>query len=188
MSGDFESLPKRIFVDSSTLQALQDYGEFVYENVEPLPHDRIYSIPHGYEELDALRAIFFVGKRASFELALSRQSFQEVTAKNDHDYLRWAGEVLAYWKGCLAAYEEGQAFTGTGSFRALILSGSSFGYLSSKDRALLRDALVLECDSFLTLDRRLAKNGNHIRKTTGLQVLLASQLWAILQPWARLFT
>ena len=187
MSAHFESLPKRIFVDSSTLQTLQVYGEFVYENVEPAEDDRIHSIPQGYEELDALRAIFFVGKRAPFELALSRHSFEEVAEKRDQDYLRWAEEVLAYWEACLANYEAGDAFSGAGLSLASLLDGRSFGYLSAKDRALLKDALTLECDAFLTLDRKLAKNSGHLYRTTGLRVLLPSHLWAILEPWARLF-
>ncbi len=35
MSSQFEDIPRRIFLDSSTLQTLQDYGGFLYEN-EPL--------------------------------------------------------------------------------------------------------------------------------------------------------
>lgn len=185
--GQFESLPQRIFVDSSTLQTLQVYGEFVYENVRPAPDDRIYSIPQGYEGLDALRAIFFVGKRAPFELALSRHSFEEVAAEGEHDFLQWAYEVLAYWEGCLATHEAGDAFRGTGTSLACLLDGPAFGYLSAKDRALLKDALALECDAFLTLDRKLAKNANHLHDNTGIRVLLPSRFWELLKPWARLF-
>lgn len=184
---DFEALPKRLFVDSSTLQTLQVYGEFIYENIEPAEDDPIHSVPQGYEELDALRAIFFVGKRASFELALSQHSVEEVAGKCDHEYLQWAYEVLAYWEGCLAAYETSDAFQATGPSRASLLDGPAYGYLGAKDRALLKDALTLECDAFLTLDRKLAKNADHLHRTTGLRVLLPSQLWALLEPWARLF-
>ncbi len=82
-TSSFYDLPRRIFLDSSTLQTLQDYGEFVYENVEPEPDDRIYRIPTGYEELDSLRAIRFVAQRAMFEFTLSDHSFEEVAAKGD---------------------------------------------------------------------------------------------------------
>lgn len=186
MPDDLELLPKRIFVDSSTLQTLQDYGEFLYENVQPAADDGIYSIPHGYEELDALRAILLVGRRGAFELALSQHSLEEVAAKNDHEYLQWAHEVLGYWEECLAAYEE-NPFRGTGESQASVLDGPSFGYLSTKDRLLVQDAVALECNAFLTMDRKLAKNAEHILNVTGLRLLLPSQLWGILQPWARLF-
>ncbi len=186
MSNDFESLPRRIFVDSSMLQAFRDYGGFVFENVEPDDQDRIYSIPGGREELNALRGIFFVGKRAPFELALSRNSLVEVAGKNDCEYLAWAYEMLQYWENCLAAYER-NPFQGIGKSRAAALDGQRFGYLSSKDRRLLQDALSLECDAFLTLDRKLTKNQEHLYKSTSLRVLLPSQLWEMLKPWAGLF-
>ena len=70
----FDALPRRVFLDSCTLQTLQDYGEFIWENVELSPSDCIHGIPGGYEELDALRAIFFVNQRAMFEFALSKAS------------------------------------------------------------------------------------------------------------------
>ena len=34
-----------------------------------------------------------------FEFALSKHSFEEVAAKGDRSYLRWAYEMLGYWKG-----------------------------------------------------------------------------------------
>lgn len=71
--------------------------------------------------------------------------------------------------------------------KAFELNTSRFGYLSAKDRLLLQDALSLECDAFLTLDRRLAKNSKHISREVGLQVFLPAQLWGVLRPWARLF-
>ncbi len=41
-----------------------------------------------------------------------------------------------------------------------LLHPSRFGYLSRKDAALIRDAVLLECDTFLTLDRKLARNAD----------------------------
>ena len=183
----FEALPRRIFLDSSTLQALQDYGEFVYDNVEPGPADRIYRVPGGYEELEALRAICFVGQRALFEFALSDHSFEEVTAKGDRSYLQWAYEMLGYWEGCHAAYD-GSPFKGTGEALAIRLGDPSFGYLGEKDRLLLRDTLLLECDAFLTMDRKLARNAQHLKREVGLLVLLPTEYWELLRPWAALYT
>jgi hypothetical protein len=182
-----EALPRRIFLDSSTLQALQDHGEFIYDNVGPVPSDRVYRIPDGFKELDALRAIFFVNRRGVFEFALSENSFNEVSAKNDHTYIRWAYDVLGHWESCLAAYR-GNPFSGDGQLMAAHLDNRSFGYLGMKDRLLLQDAIALECDAFLTMDRKLAKNADHLRENTGIRVLLPTQFWMLLEPWARLFT
>ncbi len=182
----FYDLPRRIFLDSSSLQALHDYGEFVYENVEPRAEDRIYRVTGGYGELDSLRAICFVGQRAMFEFALSNHSFEEVAAKGDRSYLQWAYEMLGYWQGCLAAYDE-TPFHGSGRELSSRLEDPCFGYLSGKDRLLLRDALLLECDAFLTMDQRLARNAGHLQREVGLRILLPSQYWELLHPWAALY-
>lgn len=182
----FEARPRRIFLDSSTLQALRDYGELIYDNVEPVPGDRVYSIPGGFNELDALRDIFFVNRRASSEFALSENSFKEVAAKNDRAYIQWAYDVLDHWEGCVAAYRE-SPFSGDGQVMADHLDDRSFGYLGENDRLLLQDAVALECDAFLTMDRKLAKNANHLKQHTCIRVLLPSQFWDLLEPWACLF-
>ncbi|MDH4270136.1 MAG: hypothetical protein OEV52_07565 [Dehalococcoidia bacterium] len=54
MSAKFEEMPRRIFLDSSTLQALQDYGGFLYEN-EPIDiSDPLHRDPRGIAKLEAL--------------------------------------------------------------------------------------------------------------------------------------
>jgi hypothetical protein len=58
----FAALPRRLFLDSSTLQTLLDYGEFIWENVEPPPNDRAHTMPGFLDDLDALRAIFQVNR------------------------------------------------------------------------------------------------------------------------------
>jgi hypothetical protein len=179
--------PDRIFLDSSALQTLHDYGGFVWENEEPPPGDRIFRVPRGYEELEALRAIFFVNQRGLFEFALSSHSFIEIAAKQDTSYLRWAHDVLHHWEACLAGYETG-AFTGTGPAMATRVNEPVFNYLSAKDRLLIRDAVELECDGFLTMERRLPRNASHLRREIGLLVARPTELWALLRPWARLFT
>jgi hypothetical protein len=179
----FESLPGRIFLDSSTLQTLQRYGEFIFENIEPAPGDRTWGMRGHFDEIDALRAIFQVNQRATFEFALSAHSFQEVVARRDPTYLRWAYDVLDHWQACLA--ESG--FEGTGLARAVLLDHPSFGYLGAGDRQLLRDALELECNAFLTMERRLPQNADHLQRQLGIRVLRPTGLWSLLRPYAYLW-
>jgi hypothetical protein len=183
---DFDELPRRLFLDSSTLQALNDYGSFVFENEQPPPDNRIYQIPGGFAELDALRAIFRVNERATFEFALSEHSLEEVAAKGDRGYLQWAYDVLDHWQTCLEGYV-GPAVGGTGMAVASRLIEPRFGYLSDKDRLLLQDALMMECDAFLSLDRKLARNRKRLRQHLGLRVLLPTDYWSLLRPWAALY-
>ncbi len=172
---DFEGLPRRVFLDSSTLQTMHRYGEFIFENIEPPSTDRIYQVPAGIEDLDSLRAICFVNKRGAIELAISGHSFDEVAAKGDSSYVQWAYDILGYWQGCLAAYGHHSPYSGIGSVRAARLDGPSFGYLSAEDRLLIRDALELECDAFLTMESRLPKNAEHLWRQVQLRILRPSE-------------
>lgn len=179
-------LPGRIFLDSSALQTIHTYGSFIWDGEELSPQDRILGVPGGYAELEALRSIFVINERAMFEFALSRHSFAEIAAKEDAPYLQWAYDVLDHWEACLVSYDA-DAFTGTGYVIAARLDGPSFNYLSSKDRLLVRNAIELECDAFLTMERRLPRNGPHLRRETGLQVIRPTEFWSQLRPWAALF-
>lgn len=181
---EFEQLPRRIFLDSSTLQTLQNYGGFIWENEEIPQTNRIWSMPNGIQNLEALRTIFIVNERAGFEFALSNNSLSEVSEKKDARYLQWAYDVLDHWLACL---EEAEDLPNDNSHLAAKLDGNSFGYLGVGDRALIKDAILLDCDAFLTMEQRLPKNARHIQRELGLRVLTPAHYWDLLRPWARLY-
>jgi hypothetical protein len=183
MISKFGNIPCRIFLDSSILQALQDYGAFLYEN-EPLPKgDPIYRDPKGIAKLEALRHIIQVSERAPFQFALSRNSFVEVQAKRDTQYLQLAYDVYDYWLNCLE--ESGEPCVD--QTKLFAIDSTSYGYLGDGDRLLLKDALALECDTFLTMENKLPKNSAQIERTLGIRVLSPIGMWEYLQPWAALF-
>lgn len=176
----FEDLPQRVFLDSSTLQAMHGYGGFLYENGSLSAADPIHRDPRGASKLEALRSIMQVAERAPFEFALSEHSLVEVGAAGDRRYLQWAYDVLDYW----LAFEAPELNIPAAQS---VFCAPSFGYLSSGDRALLEDALALNCQAFLTMENRLPKNAMHIQARTGLRVLSPIEMWELLRPWARLF-
>jgi hypothetical protein len=184
---DCYPFPEWIFLDSFALQTIHAYDGFVWENEELSPADRIFRVPGGYEELEALSSIFFFNQRAPFEFALSEHSFAEIAAKGDDPYLQWAHDVLDHWEACLEDYAS-NAFTGIGSEMAARLDEPTFNYLSAMDRVLIRDAVALECDGFLTMERRLPRNAPHLRRETGLLLVRPTDMWVLLRPWAGLFT
>ena len=188
-STDLERLPGRLFLDSSTLQTLEAYGEFVYDGDSIEPGARILAVPDGMRNCEALRDIMIVFQRGMFQLVLSENSLREVLARGRPTYLNWALEVLDYCQGILSQYVESgaDAFSGGGPRLSEKITGPQFGYLSKKDRALLADALALECDAFLTMDKKLARNAVHVERETGLKILEPVQYWEILRPWAALF-
>ena len=62
-----------------------------------------------------------------------------------------------------------------------------FVYLSKKDRLLLRDAIILRCEAFLTVERRLPRNAVHIERMLGIRILTPITYWEMLRPWAALW-
>jgi hypothetical protein len=188
-SCSFEELPRRLFLDSSMLQRLESYGEFIYDGGSIDEKDRIWSIPGGVDDIEAVRCIMFVGQRACFELVVSDNSFREVEDSGRVSYLMWAYEILGYWQDLLRNYaDHGVApFSGRGEELVRKLASSKFGYFSDKDRLLIRDAVMLECYAFLTMDNKLARNAVHIEKELGLKVLSPSGYWKLLHPWAALY-
>lgn len=183
VGSSFDDMPQRIFLDSSTLQTLQTYGGFLYEYEVLDGSDRIHRDPLGVSKLEALRNIMQIAERAPFEFALSENSFVEVSRRDDHRYLQWAYDVLDHWLVC---FEESGWAAGDAELAALV-DTPSYSYLGAGDRALIKDAILLGCDAFLTMENKLPRNANHIRKTLGLSVLSPLDMWEILRPWAALF-
>jgi hypothetical protein len=187
MENTFENLPKRIFLDSSVLQTLQDYGEYIYDVGELEDEFRILRTPNGLRNLNALRDIMIIAQRANFEFALSENSLNEVVEKVDFSYMRWAHEMLDYWIDCIKSYETHNAFSGKGKDVLKRIKEEQFDYLSIKDKLLIFDAVLLECDAFLTMEEKLTRNAENIEKKLGLRILRPFEYCEVLQPWAALF-
>ncbi|MBL8828730.1 MAG: hypothetical protein JNM18_17255 [Planctomycetaceae bacterium] len=188
-SCSFDELPRRLFLDSSTLQRLESYGEFIFDGGSIDDDDRICSVPGGIDDIEALRCIMFVGQRACLELVVSNSSLQEVEDSGRISYLMWAHEVLGYWQDVLRNYADNDVapFGRRGVELAQKLESPKFGYFSLKDRLLIRDAVLLECHAFVTMDNKLGKNADHIGKEVGLKVMSPRSYWKLLEPWAAVY-
>ena len=183
MKHPFESLPRRIFLDSCTAQTLRNYGGYIYE-AEPIPDsDRIHHVTDGIANVEALRDIFLVNERAMFEWIVSRGSMQEAHDKGDPGHMQWLWDIADHSEKCL----EGGGPTAESETLAARLDESKFGYLSEKDRLLLRHAIILRCKAFLTVESRLPRNAAHIERELGIRILTPITYWEILRPWAALW-
>ena len=180
----FAALPRRVFLDSTVLQTLLDYGGCIWEGEDVEENDRARTIPHRVSDIYALQRIFRLIDRGGFEFAISENSLREVADKRDSRYMQWSFYVLDHWLSC---EDEGVAASEERVERTRVLDDDRFNYLGQKDRMLLRDSLARHCDAFLTMDRRLTRNGAHLRAHAGVVVLSPTEYWELLEPWARLF-
>jgi hypothetical protein len=179
----FESIPRRIFLDSCTVQTLRDCGAFVFEGEEISPSDPIRRVREGIEKVEALRNIFLINERAHFEWIVSYASMAEAQAKRAPGHLQWVWDIAHHSAVCLAL--DGA----TKESRELIvrLKEPKFGYLSRMDRWLIAEALEFRCHAFLTMERRLPGNAAHMEKELGIRILTPTTLWQMLRPWAALW-
>ncbi len=181
---DFDTLPRRLFLDSCTVQTLRDYDGFIWEGEPISDGDAIYAVTDGYANVVALRNIFLINERALFEWVVTEASIVEAEAKDDVGHLQWVYDVLDHTQVCLQ-----EAGGPTAESRALArrLDERCFGYLSEKDRVLVRDAVHLRCDAFLTMELRLPRNARHVTRELGLQILTPVDYWRMVKPWAGLY-
>lgn len=184
MKHPLESLPRRIFLDSCTAQTLRKYGGYIFE-AEPIPtSDRIHCVTDGIANIEALRNIFLVNQRAQFEWIVSRGSMQEAHDKGDPGHMRWLWDIADHSAVCL----EGDGSTAESEALAARLDEPKFGYLSDKDRLLLRHAIALRCEAFLTVERRLPRNAAHVEcELLGIRILTPIMHWGMLRPWTALW-
>lgn len=178
-------MPHRIFLDTGVVQYLLRYGEAVFENAALPSDNRLNEIPSGLADVEALRRFCFVNQRNAFELVVSDNSVKEVLAAGEPKFASWLMELMNYWYTIQASYE-GSVVNGAGASKRARLTAREFGYLSNKDRALVADACEMECDTFLTVDRRLARNAEHLRREVGMSIVTPTSLWDLLEPWAGL--
>jgi hypothetical protein len=183
MTDPFESLPRRIFLDSCTVQTLRDYGGYIYESEAIVASDRIHRVSDGIANVEALREIFAVSERALFEWIVSRGSMREASAKRDDGHMQWLWDIADHSEACLA----GDGPTAESEVLAARINEPKFNYLSAADRRLLQDAIAFRCDSFLTMERRLPRNGAHLQRELGLLILTPIAHWQMLRPWAALW-
>ena len=171
----WEALPRRVYLDTNTLQTIFDYAGQVWEGEAfvAMDHDRTVSdLEH---EVEALGQIMAVNQRAGFEFVVTEASLAEVSACGERRYAQWVLDVVDVWM----VQSEGE--------EPAPPSIEKLGSVSSKDWNLLRDALAYRCDAFLTMERRLFSQAPVIERRTRLRILRPTTYWRLLRPWTALY-
>jgi hypothetical protein len=173
------SLPRRIYLDTCSLQAVHDYGGVIWDGEPFVAMGRAGRVKDFNKDLEALRMIFLVNERAMFELVVTEATLREVRGRNDHRYTQWVNDVRDTWL-VQSAGEEIPPWRRT-------FDQATFGMVSKNDRILLQDALDLRCDAFLTMEQNLPDAAEHVERKTGLRIMGPTTYWELLDRWAKLY-
>jgi hypothetical protein len=157
------SLPRRIYLDTSTLQTVFENGEAIWDGGTFEPVGRATRVEGLAEEVDALWMIFQINQRASFQFVVTEPSLREVVVRDRGRYTQWVYDVLDTW--LVQSGGEEPPMHGT------MFEDRRFGMISVNDRRLLQDALDWPCDAFMTMERRLPTAAEFIERETGLRVM-----------------
>lgn len=175
----WDRLPRRVYLDSSTLQTIHDFGGHFFDG-ETLTLDAHQRRVDGLsDEIWALAGVLEVNVRGAFQYVVTGAALDEVVARGVPSYTRWAVEMADLWDE--TSYQE--TFTPSEN----IARDPSFGMISMKDRALLQECLDAKCDAFLTMERRLVTAASFVERRTHLRIMRPSEYWRLIHPWAALF-
>lgn len=168
----------RVFLDTCTFQFLYDYGEYIFESNRSAIDGSIEEYPNGERNLEALHDMMQVNSAGapSFSFVLSGTSMVEIENRREPGFASYAYDVLDTWR--ITVTELGDdAFSGRGRQWAETLRDNQFGYLSNEDRRLIADALLEECECFLTVEEKLPKHADHLNQELPIEVLRPFEFW-----------
>jgi len=193
----FASIPGRLLMDTCVLNLLQDEGAYVFEGELPPGCTEADVTP----DLQALRWIFQVNQRASFQFFVSPITFAELANETDmllsQRRISWALDVLDVWLTMLEETGDRKAEGGTvrhrfklppdlQQFETRLMQIPDFRR-DPLDRLLMLQYKMGNCDAFLTVDRGTILRHRESLATEGTRVLTPSEFWQILKPYAALW-
>lgn len=169
--------PARTFLDTCTLQVIVNQTEFISDGGRVSHPEKVRKRPNGMKNLLALRKIMRLGRRKNMGFVVSENSLEEVEAKKDHFFWAYAHEWFHYSRDTV--YDPEEVPTPHAQRLREWLDENQFEYLGEGDRALLKDAIALGCDGFLTVEENLPKQRDHLNKELGIHVLRPFEYWEL---------
>ena len=197
----FNQIPGRIFFDTNVLQYVLSFGEYIFDNYKEneeyflaLKGKRIEKDDPLYPQIVALHDFFLGSERAHFEFALSESVYQEVIKKKQGDevdkvFLQWFYYVWDHWQAVLKSYEDEPIPQEAQTRYELAKNDKSLlGNRSEPDQKIVLDAIRLDCDSLLTVDKFAKDNFQHfVFEKYKLMILRPTDLIEIIKPFQALW-
>jgi len=175
----FESIPRRVFLDTDVVNLLVKQGEQVFEQA-PIPEhlDRTRAL-----DTEALMHVFHVGARASWDILASRKTLEEIGRTPDPGM---RDDLLDYAVLLVEQTSEDSAFA-AGFGRRLVDTPFVSALPDPGDRELIGNAIGFGCDVFCTCDRRTIIRKRERLRQLPLRILTPEEWWAHVKPWAALW-
>lgn len=180
-----EDLPGRVFLDTSVVNFILDFGEQIHENLAPpdSANERVQ------RDIAALRDIFFVGTRAQWQLVVSARTWKEIWQTRDTERRQeldfWLNELWQYWQDTQDALGE-HLDPNESACSGMVLR--TLDCLPDRsDRELLIDAIGYRCDLFCTRDWKTILKHRPVLNGLPITIVSPTEWWDCIQPYAALF-
>jgi hypothetical protein len=175
----FESIPRRVFLDTNVVNLLVKQSEQVFEQAAiPGELDHTSAL-----DTEALMHVFHVGARASWDIIASRKTLDEIGKTPDSGV---RDELLDYAIQLVELPNEDSAFAAPFG-RRLVDAPFVSALPVLADRELIGNAIGFGCDVFCTCDRRTIVRKRERLRQLPLRILTPVEWWAHVKPWAGLW-
>ena len=142
-----------------------------------------------FERYRGISADFGINVRTPFEIAVSDNTFLEVSGKKDSRFNQWFYDVLDHWQLIMSEYQaspfsaESQAM-----YEKAKTDTSLLGSFSEKDQKIVLDAIKYDCDAILTTDFAKEKNKQKwVWDKYKLAIVTPSEFVKMIKPFVALF-
>lgn len=175
----FESIPRRIFLDTNVVNLLVKQSEQIFEQA-PIPDDldRTRAL-----NIEALMHVFYVGARAEWDILASHKTLDEIEQTPDSDI---RDDLLSYAVQLVELHNKDSAFAASFG-RRLVDTSFVSALLDLADRELIGNAIGFGCDVFCTCDKRTIVRKRERLRQLPLRILTPAEWWAHVKPWAGLW-
>lgn len=175
----FERIPRRIFLDTSVVNAMVKYSPQVFEQQSP------DTLVEGLlaEDVESLMHIVAVSGRGAWEFVSSRAMLDELSQTPSE---RMRGWLLDYGVELVAT--DGGAGASQEAFAHHLSESSLLRALpDAPDRHLLAQAIAMQCDAFCTRDRATIVSKRALLPTLPTRIMTPREWWEAIRPWAAIF-
>jgi hypothetical protein len=185
---DLKEVPGRVFLDTSVVNFMLDYGEQIHDNVA----DPDTADGRTLEDIDALRKLYVTGQRAAWQLAVSPFTYSEIAGTRDRERLSaldlWFQELWQYWRSIVESDDDLPSFIAADELRVRMLTSGCLSVLPDvADRVLLCDALAYRCDLFCTRDWSTILKHRGDLAMLPFGIVTPSEWWRRVEPFAGLW-